>query len=84
MKTVKIMFTAIMAFAVVGGALAFKAQKFTRIDYYTANAANANEQSLCTKTVLATVAGATNPLTVWATTEKDTNCQNIAITTAAE
>jgi hypothetical protein len=35
MKKVKIMLTAVAVFAVVGGALAFKAAKFTQIALYT-------------------------------------------------
>jgi len=39
MKKVKIMLTAITVFAVVGGALAFKAQKFGQTVYTTTNPA---------------------------------------------
>lgn len=39
MKKAKIMFTAIAVLAVVGGALAFKAQKFSSHIVYTTNAA---------------------------------------------
>lgn len=34
MKKVKILFTAILAIALVGGALAFKAEKFNGLDWY--------------------------------------------------
>jgi hypothetical protein len=37
MKRIKIMLTAITVFAVVGGALAFKAQKFGQVIYTTNN-----------------------------------------------
>jgi hypothetical protein len=37
MKRIKIMLTAITVFAVVGGALAFKAQKFGKVIYTTNN-----------------------------------------------
>jgi hypothetical protein len=37
MKRVKFMLTAITVFAVVGGALAFKAQKFNSVCYYESN-----------------------------------------------
>jgi hypothetical protein len=80
MKKIKIMLTAVTVFAVVGGALAFKANNFTKRTYYTTTASGANTNSVCNVAVQATVTTGTS-LTTLATTQNGGNCANIAITT---
>ena len=84
MKKAKIMLTAITFLAVVGGALAFKANKFARITYYTTTASNPNSNTVCNiQTLARTTTGSS--LTVWATTANgDAKCANITITTSPE
>ena len=47
MKKVKIMLTAITVLAVVGGALAFKAKKFSNICYFSSTQAHSGNGDYC-------------------------------------
>jgi hypothetical protein len=83
MKKAKFMLTAIMALAVVGGALAFKAKKFGFQTVYTTTAASPNASSICNVALsgLVTTIGSGGTPT-WATTiGSNANCASMSTTT---
>jgi CDP-diacylglycerol pyrophosphatase len=75
MKKAKILFSAMLALAVVGGAFAFKAQKFTSDTVYTKDAFGNCNQALLTK-----ITNVAPSVTVSASTVQGGTCTTIHVT----
>jgi hypothetical protein len=80
MKKVKIMLTAITVFAVVGGALAFKAQKFGTAIFYKTRATDPT----CTIPAFTTLQNRPNLGQFFTTTQQGTPCNVSTYITDAE
>jgi hypothetical protein len=76
MKRAKILFSAVLALAVVGGAFAFKAQSFSNNTVYTKD-----KDGVCNVQMLTTITNAAPSFTISATTISGTPCTTIHVTT---